>query len=173
MSDSSDHDKLRRVLDLERALASEPDTERALWLVLEEARVITEARYGALGVLDRERLELERFLASGVEEAVRQEIGTLPRGRGVLGVLIVDPRPLRLIDVSQHPNSYGFPAGHPSMRSFLGAPIMIGGEAAGSLYVTYCTHIGRSRASVSSRLSVKLPYAIASSPACATCMSWL
>lgn len=134
MSDPSDHDKLRRVLDLERALASEPDSDRALRLVLEEARLITGARFAALGVLDVERLGLERFLTSGVDTATRSRIGELPRGRGVLGVLITDPRPLRLVDVAQHPRSYGFPAGHPLMRSFLGVPVMVAGEVWGNLY---------------------------------------
>ncbi|MGP0037885.1 MAG: GAF domain-containing protein [Solirubrobacteraceae bacterium] len=134
MSDRSDHDKLRRVLDLEQALASESDFEWALRLALEEARVITGARYAALGVLDEERAELERFFASGVDAAANRAIGRLPRGRGVLGVLIADPRPLRLVDVSQHPDSYGFPRGHPPMRSFLGVPVMIGGEPVGNLY---------------------------------------
>lgn len=136
MGDPSDHDKLRRVLDLERALASEPGCDRALRLVLEEARVITGARFAALGVLDAERLGLERFLASGVDTATRSRIGELPRGRGVLGVLITDPRPLRLVDVSQHPSSYGFPVGHPAMRSFLGVPVMIAGEVWGNLYLS-------------------------------------
>jgi GAF domain-containing protein len=135
MSDPADHDALRRVLDLERALASESGCERALLLVLDEARVITAARYAALGVLDEERLGLKRFLASGVDAATRSAIGELPRGRGVLGVLVADPRPLRLVDVAHHPRSYGFPAGHPPMRSFLGVPIMIAGEAWGNLYL--------------------------------------
>jgi GAF domain-containing protein len=136
MSDPSDHCKDRRVLNLEQALASESDSEQALRLVLQEARVMTGARYAALGVLDEERLGLERFLSSGVDEASRRAIGKPPRGRGVLGVLIADPRPLRLGEVAGHPRSYGFPPGHPPMRSFLGVPIMIGGEAWGNLYLT-------------------------------------
>jgi GAF domain-containing protein len=111
------------------------DSEWALQLVLEDARVITGARYAALGVLDDEGLELQRFLISGVDAAMRRAIGQPPRGRGVLGVLISDPQPLRLVDVSRHPDSYGFPAGHPPMRSFLGVPIMIGGRAWGNLYL--------------------------------------
>ncbi len=82
MSDRSDHDKLRRVLDLEQALGSESDSELALRRVLEESRVITGARYAALGVLDEERVELERFLAAGVDPVTERAIGNLPRGRG-------------------------------------------------------------------------------------------
>lgn len=136
MGDSADHDQLRRPLDLEQAVAAEVDSDRALRLVLEEARAITGARYAAIGLLDEERVELERFLASAVDAATERAIGHPPRGRGVLGVLITDPRPLRLVDISQHPDSYGFPPGHPSMRTFLGVPIMIGGEGWGNLYLT-------------------------------------
>jgi GAF domain-containing protein len=77
---------------------------------------------------------LERFLTSGIDAATRQAIDEPPRGRGVLGVLILHPQPLRLADVAQHPDSYGFPAGHPAMRSFFGVPIMIGVEVWGNLY---------------------------------------
>jgi GAF domain-containing protein len=136
MGDSADHDQLRRPLDLEQAVAAEVDSDRALRLVLEEARAITGARYAAIGLLDEERVELERFLASAVDAATERAIGHPPRGRGVLGVLITDPRPLRLVDISQHPDSYGFPPRHPSMRTFLGVPIMIGGEGWGNLYLT-------------------------------------
>ena len=85
--------------------------------LLETAAELTGARYAALGVLDEERRELERFLTRGIDEETHRAIGDLPRGRGVLGVLIDDPRPLRLDDVGEHPRSYGFPAGHPPMRS--------------------------------------------------------
>ena len=104
--------------------------------VLETAREITGARYAALGILNERALELEQFLTSGVDEATRRAIGELPRGRGVLGALIEHPQPLRLADVGQHPSSYGFPAGHPLMRSFLGVPIVIRGQAWGNLYLT-------------------------------------
>jgi two-component system, NarL family, sensor histidine kinase DevS len=134
MSESPNHEKLRRLLDVRRTLASESDYERLLERVLEEGRAITGARYAALGVLDQDRVGLERFLTSGVDPVTREAIGEPPRGRGVLGVLISDPRPLRLANVAEHPSRYGFPAGHPPMRSFLGVPIMIGGEVWGNLY---------------------------------------
>jgi signal transduction histidine kinase len=87
-------------------------------------------------VLDDERRELAQFLTAGEEEADHAAIGHLPRGRGILGLLIDQPVPIRLHDVSQHPRSYGFPPGHPPMRSFLGAPIVVRGEAWGNVYLT-------------------------------------
>src|SRR5690606_23145616 len=91
---------------------SELDLETLLQRVLAVACELTEARYAALGVLDEDRRRLERFVTRGIDDATRAQIGDLPRGRGVLGVLIEHPRPLRLPDVSSHPSSYGFPSGH-------------------------------------------------------------
>ena len=136
MGDSLDQARMGRLLEVGRTLVSELDPDRVLDLVLETAREVTSARYAALGVLDVERVRLERFITRGIDEQTRREIGDLPRGRGVLGVLIEDPRPLRLADVGEHPASYGFPAGHPAMTSFLGVPILIRGEAWGNLYLT-------------------------------------
>ena len=79
---------------------------------------------------------LERFVTLGIDDELRARIGDLPTGRGVLGELIRDARPLRIGDVGSHPASYGFPPGHPPMHSFLGVPIMIRGEAWGNLYLT-------------------------------------
>ena len=128
-------DKLRRLLDVGRALVGELDPEAVLHRVLAEARELTGARYAALGVLDESRSELERFLTVGIDPATHHAIGDLPRGRGVLGVLIDDPRALRLADVGEHPRSYGFPPTHPPMHSFLGVPILIRGDAWGNLYL--------------------------------------
>jgi signal transduction histidine kinase len=89
-----------------------------------------------VGVLGSDRSSLERFVTSGIDEATREAIGELPRGRGILGVLIDQPLPLRLVDVGAHPRSFGFPLGHPAMRSFLGVPVVIRGEAWGNLYLT-------------------------------------
>ncbi|MGZ4187619.1 MAG: GAF domain-containing protein [Solirubrobacteraceae bacterium] len=136
MTAPPDQDKLRRLLVVGTTLVAELDTETLLERILEEARALTGARYAALGVLDDERVELERFLTSGIEPASRLTIGNLPRGRGVLGVLIEDPRPLRLAYVGAHPKSYGFPLGHPVMNTFLGVPILIRGQAWGNLYLT-------------------------------------
>jgi len=137
MDSSSEGDWIRRLLDVGRALMTELDLEAVLERVLLTARDLTGARYAALGILGDQRSELERFLTSGIDsEQARRTIGDLPRGRGVLGVLIEQPRPLRLSDVGQHPSSYGFPAGHPVMRSFLGVPIVIREQVWGNLYLT-------------------------------------
>jgi signal transduction histidine kinase len=127
---------IRRLLDVGRALTTELDQRVVLDRVLETAREVTGARYAALGILNDEHSGLERFLTSGVDDATHRAIGDLPRGRGVLGALIEHPQPLRLADVGQHPSSYGFPAGHPPMRSFLGVPIVIRGQVWGNLYLT-------------------------------------
>jgi signal transduction histidine kinase len=127
---------IRRLLDVGRSLMTELDLSAVLDRVLETAREITGARYAALGILDEERSELEQFLTSGIDEETHRAIGALPRGRGVLGVLIEHPHPLRLPDVGRHPSSYGFPSRHPVMHSFLGVPIVSRGQAWGNLYLT-------------------------------------
>jgi signal transduction histidine kinase len=128
--------ELSRLLDVGRALVSELDLEAVLRQVLETARDLTSARYAALGILDEDKRELERFLTVGLDDETRRSIGPLPRGHGVLGELIRDARPLRLPDVTEHPRSYGFPPGHPPMAAFLGVPVAVRGEAYGNLYLT-------------------------------------
>jgi signal transduction histidine kinase len=135
-TDSLDQHRLARLIDVGRSLLSELDLDVVLDRVLETAAELTGARYAALGILDDRRRELSRFLTRGVDDATHRAIGDLPRGRGLLGVLIDDPRPLRLEDVGDHPRSYGFPPGHPPMRTFLGVPILIRGQAWGNLYLT-------------------------------------
>jgi signal transduction protein with GAF and PtsI domain len=130
-----DQQQLLRLLEVGRSLVTELDPEAVLDRILEEAREATGARYVALGVLDDQRAELERFLTLGVDDATQRAIGERPRGRGVLGELIEHPQPLRLSDLSEHPHSYGFPPGHPAMGSFLGVPIVIRGQAWGNLYL--------------------------------------
>jgi signal transduction histidine kinase len=127
--------RLLRLVEVGRSLVSQLDLETVLRHVLEAARELTDARYAALGILDDRRTELERFLTSGIDEETHRRIGALPRGRGVLGELIRDPKPLRLADVGKHPRSYGFPLAHPPMTSFLGVPILIRGVAYGNLYL--------------------------------------
>lgn len=129
-------DRLRRLLDVGETLVSELDPDLVLERILQEAQRLTGARYAALGVLDEERRELDRFVTAGIDRTTHHNIGELPRGRGVLGVLIADPRPLRLTNVGAHPESYGFPPAHPMMRSFLGVPIVIRGQGWGNLYLT-------------------------------------
>ncbi|HEY7622450.1 MAG TPA: GAF domain-containing sensor histidine kinase [Solirubrobacteraceae bacterium] len=135
-TDSPDQHRLARLIDVGRSLLAELDLDVVLDRVLETAADLTGARYAALGILDDQRRELARFLTRGIDEATHRAIGDLPRGRGILGVLIDEPRPLRLDDVGDHPRSYGFPPGHPPMRSFLGVPILIRGQAWGNLYLT-------------------------------------
>ena len=127
---------VRAVLDLSRAVLADLDLEAVLGRVLESARELSGARYAALGVLDESGRELERFLTVGVDDALRGKIGTPPRGKGVLGELIEHPQPLRLTDVGEHSSSSGFPAEHPTMKSFLGVPIMAAGQPLGNLYLT-------------------------------------
>ena len=127
---------LRRLLDAGRSLVAHLDLERVLEDVLEIAADVTGARYAAVGVLDADRTRLARFVTRGIDEETHRAIGDLPRGRGVLGVLISEPRPLRLANVGEHPRSYGFPAHHPPMDAFLGVPILIRGRAWGNLYLT-------------------------------------
>ncbi len=127
---------LPTLVALGRSVLAESEPETVLERVLDAARELTGARYAALGVLDAERRHLERFLTAGIDEATRRELGDPPRGHGVLGELIREPKPLRLPDVGAHPRSYGFPIGHPPMTTFLGVPILVGGEAWGNLYLT-------------------------------------
>lgn len=130
------HDEtLMRLIEVGRTLVAELNHETVLARILEAAREITGARYAALGVLSEDRERLQRFLTSGIDKRTHRLIGALPTGRGVLGALITDPRPLRLTEVGAHPQSYGFP-GHPPMHNFLGVPIVIRGQAWGNLYLT-------------------------------------
>ncbi len=128
--------QMRAVLEVAESVLEELDIEIVLSRVLEVARTLTSARYAAVGVLDEGRTQLERFITSGIDEATRNAIGHLPRGRGVLGELITTPRPLRLDDVGRHPRSYGFPPAHPPMTTFLGVPLFVAGEPFGDIYLT-------------------------------------
>ncbi len=132
---SLDRVQLERLLEVGRNLVSELELEPVLENVLDAARDLTGARYAALGILDRHKRGLERFKHVGLDEQTVRQIGPQPQGRGVLGELIRDPRPLRLRAVSEHPRSYGFPAGHPEMTSFLGVPVIVRGQAWGNLYL--------------------------------------
>jgi signal transduction histidine kinase len=136
MGEELDEARLRRLIDVGRSLVSELEPEAVLTLVLDVARELTGARYAALGVLDESRRGLERFLTRGIDPETHRAIGDLPHGRGILGLLIEEPRPLRLPDLRRHARSYGFPANHPPMRGFLGVPIVIRGSAWGNLYLT-------------------------------------
>lgn len=134
---SAEREKLwiARLLDIGRTLMTELDEEVVLLRVLEIAREATGAHYAALGILNKDRDGLERFVTAGIDVHTRTEIGRTPLGKGVLGELIENPRPLRLREVSEHPKSCGFPAGHPQMHTFLGVPVMTRERTLGSLYL--------------------------------------
>lgn len=117
------------------ALTSELDRDEVLQRVADQARLVANAKYAALGVFDEDGV-VETFTTSGISEAERARIGPLPRGRGLLGHLQRERKPLRLRDLRDHPASVGFPKDHPPMRSFLGTPILLRGEPLGNLYLT-------------------------------------
>ena len=123
------------LLDAVMALSSDLDLHGVLARIVESATALTGARYGALGVLGRDDT-LGDFVTTGLTHEEHARIGDLPHGRGILGLLITEPRPLRLHDLTEHPSSYGFPAHHPPMTSFLGVPVHIRGTVFGNLYLT-------------------------------------
>lgn len=129
-------DHLRRVLDAVVALGSGQDLQTSLKQLTEAGTELVDARYGAMGVLSADRTHLSDFITVGVTAEERALLGEPPKGHGILGLLITDPRPLRLPDLTQHPDSFGFPPGHPPMTSFLGVPVVVGGEVYGNLYLT-------------------------------------
>jgi len=127
---------LRRLLDAVLIVGSELSLPVVLRRITETAAELVDAQYAALGVLDRTRTSLSEFITVGVSEDERARIGPPPKGHGILGLLIVEPKPLRLPDLTAHPDSYGFPPGHPPMTSFLGVPILLRDEVFGNLYLT-------------------------------------
>lgn len=129
---------LRRVLEATLLLEANLHLGDLLTRIVEEARALAGARYGALGVLDDRGTATVDFLTSGLDPADETHLlkGPLPTGKGVLGLLITEPRPLRVPVIGAHPTSAGFPAGHPPMSSFLGAPIRVHDRVYGNLYLT-------------------------------------
>jgi signal transduction histidine kinase len=127
---------LRQLLNAVLTVGSELDLTSVLARIVEVAVQLVDARYGALGVLDDTGAGLGRFITVGIDDQTRAAIGPPPKGLGILGLLIVDARPLRLADISEHPASAGFPPNHPVMRSFLGVPIRVGDRVFGNLYLT-------------------------------------
>jgi signal transduction histidine kinase len=127
---------LRQLLDAVLTIGSDLDLPAMLRRIVEAATGLVDARYGALGVLDDTHSLLSEFITVGIDEEGRRAIGDLPSGHGILGLLIVDAKPLRLPDLREHPESYGFPPNHPPMRSFLGVPIRIRDQVFGNLYLT-------------------------------------
>jgi signal transduction histidine kinase len=128
--------RMASLVDAGLSLGQEIGLDDLLTGIVQSARTVLGARYAALGVLDDSRTELARFITAGLTEAEREAIGALPRGRGILGVLIRDARPLRLERLADDPRSSGFPPNHPPMTTFLGVPIALRGEVYGNLYLT-------------------------------------
>jgi signal transduction histidine kinase len=127
---------LSQLVDAVMAVGSDLDLPATLQRIVDAARELVDARYGALGVLDESGEALAQFIVSGIDGETYRAIGELPKGHGILGLLITDPHPLRLPDLTEHSSSFGFPPNHPPMRSFLGVPILVRGEVFGNLYLT-------------------------------------
>jgi signal transduction histidine kinase len=125
----------KTLFDAVMALSSDLDLHNVLSRIVEGATSLTDARFGALGVVGPDNRLID-FVTTGIEQEERRRIGDLPLGRGILGLLISDPRPIRLKDLKDHPASYGFPPHHPPMGSFLGVPVRIRGTVFGNLYLT-------------------------------------
>jgi signal transduction histidine kinase len=136
MATARETDRLRALVETGIAINSELSLDGVLERIVEAAARVTGAQYAALGVIDRTGSGLERFVTYGMTPEVETQIGDPPHGRGILGVLIDDARPLRLHDLTEDPRSVGFPPGHPRMHSFLGVPIVLRGVAFGNLYLT-------------------------------------
>lgn len=131
----SAHQRLPGLLHAVVSVASDLDSDVTLRRIAEAARVLVCARYAALGVVGPDRAHLSKFVPVGLDEDTIESIGDIPHARGVLGLLLDEQKPVRLADVSAHPQAYGFPPGHPVMRSFLGVPIMVRGVVFGNLYL--------------------------------------
>jgi len=129
-------ERLRTLVETGIAISSELSLDAVLERITAAAARVTGAEYAALGVIDPAGTALERFVTHGIDAETQASIGELPRGLGILGVLIRDARPLRLHDLGENSESVGFPPDHPPMRTFLGVPIMLRGVAYGNLYLT-------------------------------------
>src|SRR3954447_26828100 len=128
-------ERLRALLDGGGGSGTDLDLRSTLQRIVEAACALAGARYGALGVIGADRTELSDFITHGIDPQAHAAIGDLPHGRGVLGLLITDPRPVRLPDITRHPRSYGFPPNHPPMHSFLGVPVRTRDQIFGNLYL--------------------------------------
>lgn len=128
-------DRLDGLIDAILAITSGLKLDATLRAIVHTAAELVDARYGALGVRGYDH-RLVEFVYEGIDEETRHLIGSLPEGRGVLGALIEEPKPIRLDDIARHPASVGFPLHHPPMRTFLGVPVRIRDEVFGNLYLT-------------------------------------
>ncbi len=130
-----ERDRVDGLVDAMLAVTAGLDLDTTLRTIVHTAIELMDARYGALGVRGHDH-ELTEFIYEGIDDATREQIGHLPEGRGVLGVLIDEPTPIRLHNIHDHPASVGFPPNHPPMRTFLGVPVRIRDEVFGNLYLT-------------------------------------
>jgi len=128
-------DRLDGLVEAMLVVTSGLELDQTLKAIVHTAIELVDARYGALGVRGHDH-ELIAFIYEGIDEEMRERIGPLPEGRGVLGVLIDEPKPIRLDNISHHASSVGFPPNHPPMRTFLGVPVRIRDEVYGNLYLT-------------------------------------
>ncbi|WP_225813812.1 GAF domain-containing protein, partial [Streptomyces spinosus] len=129
-------DRVHSLLEAVLSVGRELDLEQALHSIVETAAALVDAEYAALGVIGPDGTTLSAFHTIGVTEAQIAAIGPFPQGHGILGEVIRNPEPLRLDKISEHPASYGFPAHHPPMNSFLGVPIRVRDQVFGNLYLT-------------------------------------
>lgn len=129
-------ERQRALIEAGIALSSERSLDALLQRLVETAAALTGARYAALGVIDPSGAALERFFTHGIDAETHERIGLLPRGRGILGILIREAKPLRIDDLTADPRAVGFPPNHPPMHGFLGVPILLRGVAYGNLYLT-------------------------------------
>ncbi|EID71813.1 MULTISPECIES: sensor histidine kinase [Rhodococcus] len=129
-------DQVDSLLEAVLTVASGLDLEATLKRIVHAAIELADCRYGALGVLNRTRDGLQEFVYEGIDEHTRRLIGDLPTGHGLLGLLIEQPKPIRLDNLAQHTASSGFPDHHPPMQTFLGVPVRVRGEVFGNLYLT-------------------------------------
>jgi signal transduction histidine kinase len=128
-------ERLRALLDAVVVIGSDLDLRSVLQRIVRAACALVGAKYGALGVIGNDRQNLIDFITEGIDPQTHAAIGDLPHGRGVLGLLITDPEPVRMPDITRHPRSYGFPPNHPPMHSFLGVPVRTRDQIFGNLYL--------------------------------------
>ena len=136
LASSRAQERLTALLEAVMAVTADLELSEVLTRIVRSGCELVDAKYGAMGVLGPDREHLVEFVSRGLTEEEGEAIGDLPRGRGVLGLLIHDPRPMRVRDITSHPDSHGFPPNHPPMHSFLGTPVRIRDEVFGNLYMT-------------------------------------
>ncbi|TCO62246.1 GAF domain-containing sensor histidine kinase [Actinocrispum wychmicini] len=129
-------DRIHRLLDAVVSVASDLSLPDVLRRIVQSSIDLVGARYAAMGVLAPEGTSLQEFIYIGIDDQQRDLIGDLPHGKGILGLLIKHPEPIRMPDLHEHRQSYGFPPNHPPMKSFLGVPVRVRGEVFGNLYLT-------------------------------------